>query len=107
MLLAFLGGLRISVLNLRWAWSMAPLCNQPFGSTANKIICFLGIAFGVFVWTSTLLPWSYGVPVNLHGGFDHALFILILNCFLTGATPVAAFPAILLYASGKKSRSSK
>lgn len=96
----------MSVLSLRWAWRMAPLCGKPFGSTANKIICFLGIVLGVFLWVSALIPWV--LEINIHfTDFFKTLFVLVGGGFLIGATPVAAFPAILLYSSGKKSRTFK
>ena len=98
MLAAFFGGLFLSVLVLSWAWRMAPVCNSPFGVTANAIVCFLGIVLGVFLWISVFLPWLKGVSE-----WDWILLIL-LDLSLIGATPLAAFPAILLYGAGRKSR---
>lgn len=98
MLAAFFGGLLLSVLVLSWAWRMAPVCNSPFGVTANTIVCFLGIVLGVFLWISVFLPWLKGVSE-----WDW-IPLLLLDLSLIGATPVAAFPAILLYGAGRKSR---
>ena len=98
MLAAFFGGLLLSVLVLSMAWRMAPVCNSPFGVTANAIVCFLGIVLGVFLWISVFLPWLKGVSE-----WDWILLIL-LDLSLIGATPLAAFPAILLYGAGRKSR---
>ncbi len=81
---------------------MAPLCGSPLESILNIIICLLGIALGVFLWISLFLPLLKGVSIWQEG---IAQFLLYFS--LVGATPIAAFPAILLYGPGKKSRKPK
>ena len=99
MLTAFFGGLLFSMLGLSWAWRMAPICNSPLGVTANKIVCFLGIVLGVFLWISLVLPLLNGVNI-----WQDGIPLLLLYLSLVSATPIAAFPAILLYGPGKRSR---
>ena len=68
----------------------------------NNLICFLGAAFGVFLWVTLLLPFA---DLSLTANNLDELPIFLLSLVLVGATPLAAFPAILFYGgSGKKSR---
>ncbi len=99
---AFFGGLLFSVFCLSWAWRMAPICGSPLGSIPKIIICLFGIALEVFLWISLFLPLLKGTSICQAG---IARFLLYLS--LVGATPIAGFPAILIYGPGKKSRKPK
>ena len=66
----------------------------------NNLICFLGAALGVFLWVTLLLPFT---DTSLTANNLDELPIFLLSLVLVGATPLAAFPAILFYGgSGKK-----
>ena len=65
----------------------------------NNLACFLGICFGVFVWTLlvALIPTGVVSSLNMEG------FSAYLLCtFLLGLTPVASLPALMLCGPGKK-----
>ena len=81
---------------------MAPICESPLGSIPKIIIWLFGIALEVFLWISLFLPLLKGVSIWQEGIARFLLYFL-----LVGATPVAAFPAILLYGPCKKSRKPK
>ena len=94
MLIAFTGGFCCSVLALYLAWRIGPKRNK------NNAICFLGIALGVFLWIALFLPMLTTVNVSAADLSDYPKLLLYLS--LLGATPSAAFPAIVLFGPGKK-----
>ena len=94
MLIAFFGGFCCSVLPLYLAWRIGHVRNR------NNVICFLGIALGVFLWIALFLPMLTTVNVSAADLSDYPKLLLYLS--LVGATPSAAFPAIVLFGPGKK-----
>ena len=94
MLIAFLGGFCLSVLSIYLGWRIGPK------RTKNNVICFLGIALGVFLWIALFLPLLTTVNVSAADLSDYPKLLLYLS--LVGATPSAAFPAIALFGPGKK-----
>ena len=68
----------------------------------NNLICFLGAALGVFLWVTLLLLFT---DTSVTANNLDELPTFLLSVVLVGATPIAAFPAILFYGgSGKKAR---
>ena len=94
MLIAFTGGFCCSVLALYLGWRIGPKRNK------NNVICFLGIALGVFLWIALFLPMLTSVNVSAADLSDYPTLLLYLS--LVGATPSAAFPAIVFFGPGKK-----
>ena len=94
MLIAFFGGLCCSVLALYLGWRIGPTHNK------NNVLCFLGIALGVFLWIALFLPMLTTVNVSAADLNDYPKLLLYLS--LVGATPSAAFPAIVLFGPGKQ-----
>ena len=65
----------------------------------NNLGCFLGLCFGVCVWTMLIgLVYVGGTSANDMDGFP----ALLLKTFLIALTPVAALPALMTYGPGKK-----
>ena len=93
---AFGSGVVISLCSLYLGWRMGPRLSK------NNLICFLGAGLGVFLWVKLLLPFT---DTSLTANNLDELPIFLLSLVIIGATPLAAFPAILFYGgSGKKAR---
>ena len=96
MLGSFGSGVVISLLSLYLGWRTGPRISK------NNLVCFLGAALGVFLWVTLLLSFA---DISLTADNLEKLPTFLLSLVLIGATPLAAFPAILLYGgSGKKVR---
>lgn len=96
MLGAFGSGVVISLLSLYLGWRTGPRISK------NNLVCFLGAALGVFLWVILLLSFA---DISLSSNNLDKLPKFLLSLVLIGATPLAAFPAILFYGgSGKKVR---
>ena len=94
MLVAFFIGFWLSLFAIYLGWRMGPKRDE------NHVICFLGIALGVFLWVVLFLPLLNTVNVSANDLSDYPKLLLYLS--LVGATPSAAFPAIILFGPGKK-----
>ena len=94
MLMAFFGGFWFSVLVIYLGWRIGPKRNK------NNVFCFLGIALGVFLWIALFLPLLHTVNVSANDVSNYPKLLLYLS--LVGATPSAAFPAIVLFGPGQK-----
>ena len=93
---AFGSGVVISLFSLYLGWRMGPRLSK------NNLICFLGAALGVCLWVTLLLPFT---TTSVTANNLDELPTFLLSVVLVGATPLAAFPAILFYGgSGKKAR---
>ena len=99
LLFALCSGFWCSVFALYIGWTLGPKLNQ------NNEICFLGIALGVFLWISLFLPLLNEQNCSANNCSDYPKLLMYMS--LVGATPLAAFPAILLYGPGKKPRNPK
>ena len=98
MLAALLLGFLFSVFSLFWAWQNGPKLGK------NSMICFIGIVLGIFLWIAIILPlFEVSVGANNLDELDKLLLYLVIF----GATPSAAFPALLLYGPSKKSTKPK
>ena len=63
------------------------------------LVCFLGIALGVFIWIVLIASIPIGgTSANNMDGFTAALLCI----FLIGTTPIAALPTLMLYGPRKK-----
>ena len=65
----------------------------------NNLVCFLGAALGVFLWVTLLLPFA---AISVGGNNLDQLPRSLISVMLVGATPFAAFPAILFYGGSSK-----
>ena len=93
---AFGSGVVISLFSLYLGWRMGPRLSK------NNFICFLVAALGVFLWVTLLLPFT---TTSVSANNLDELPRFLLSVLLVGATPLAGFPAILLYGgSGKTAR---
>ena len=75
-------GLLVSAITLRFAWRRGPM------HEADQLSCALGSALGVLIWITC---------VRSVFSYDY-----ILGLLFTGATPIAAAPALLLYGPGTR-----
>ena len=93
---AFGSGLVISLFSLYLGWRMGPRLSK------NNLICFSAAALGVFFWITLLLPFT---TTSVSANNLDELPAFLISVVLVGATPLAAFPAILFYGgSGNKAR---
>ena len=99
LLFALCAGFWCSIFALYIGWCSGPKLNQ------NNVICFLGIAIGVFLWISLFLPLLNEQNCSANNCSDYSNLLMYVS--LVGATPLAAFPAIFLYGPGKKQRNPK
>ena len=97
-LFALFSGLLLSVAALYFGGRMEPRLGK------NNLICFLGIVLGIFLWIIFIFSLT-NVEVSAQNleDFPRAL----LHIFLLGLTPSAGLPALILYGSGKKSRTTE
>lgn len=91
MLVSFCISLATSVLILYLGWRMGPRLGK------DNVFCFLSIVLGVFIWV-VLLSLLFNPMVEI--GVDFVLWLIYSA--LVGATPLAAFPGIFFYGSGKE-----
>ena len=75
----------------------------------NDLACFLGISFGVFIWTVLLNSYwtnfQRAAPFGDVGMYPieaKPILLFFLYIFLIGLTPIATLPALILYGPGKK-----